>query len=122
MSQKRRETMEATRNQISEIEARQHEKAEDISDLQEKLASITSSINQLQEKAVQFESVPKMLSVKRRQTEESFQMKNVENDMELVSLHKSVLGMLEHMAAFEKRISTLESRRSRGPCCFAVCS
>merc|ERR1712176_612963 len=65
-----------------------------------------------------FESVPKMLSAKRRQTEESFQMKNVENDEQLVAVHKSVLGMLEHMAAFEKRLISLESRQPRVSGCF----
>merc|ERR1712217_404626 len=90
-----------------------HEKDDEIPDLQEKLASVTASISQLQGKAAEFESVPKMLSAKRRQAEESFQIKTVENDEQLVAVHKSVLSMLEHMSAFEKRLLTLESRQSR---------
>merc|ERR1712176_393691 len=110
--------MGETSNQISQIEAREQEKDEQIHDLQEKLADVTASISLLEGKAAEFESVPKMLSAKRRQTEESFQMKNVENDEQLVSIHKSVLSMLEHMAAFEKRLISLESRQPRVSGCF----
>eukprot|EP00420_Gonyaulax_spinifera_P031692 CAMPEP_0197886976 /NCGR_PEP_ID=MMETSP1439-20131203/18609_1 /TAXON_ID=66791 /ORGANISM="Gonyaulax spinifera, Strain CCMP409" /LENGTH=219 /DNA_ID=CAMNT_0043506797 /DNA_START=72 /DNA_END=727 /DNA_ORIENTATION=- len=99
MSLKRREAVDATKTHISEIEAKQLERDEDIMALSAHLASLMQTVTQLQEKAVQFESVPKMLSVKRRQVEEAYQVKDMEKDEQLAALNKNVLCVLEHMEA-----------------------
>jgi len=69
MSQKRRETAEATQNHLGTLEAKTAEKGEQIQLLLEQVEHLSATVLMLQGKATDSESVPKAMSVKGSQVE-----------------------------------------------------